>query len=150
MIGDDFLMSVAKLDLGYKMQRNPESKVLSICNCVSGMTIRDVTKILQTPKRHVGEKVIVLIGSVDILQGRDFGDIIVDYLDMVKTFKNRGIEPVLCTLPPLANMMDMEQIKENVNKLNDFLRGNNHWNVFDLNKFFARNQGNPIMSLYQP
>lgn len=93
--------------------------------CVSGQRIRDATDRLKQFPNTDNMKIIVNLGTVDILHGRFITDMCQDYINLVKLCAHRGIEVIITTLAPIGNRL---HVKDDVKKLNDF-------NTFLYNKF---------------
>lgn len=119
LIGDDFFLTVATMELHSSF--NNKHRICQSGYCISGQTIRDVThRVLNWP--HLSNNVIVNIGSVDILHGHNLFEMIADFRDMMCAFGQRGIHPIVTTLPPLANMTHIPDVVMTVAKFNEYLR----------------------------
>lgn len=71
---------------------------------MSGQTIQEITqKVLHDPKILSTNEVIVNLGSIDILLGRDLYDIKSDYKRLIQAIKKRNVLPVITTLPPIQH-----------------------------------------------
>lgn len=124
---------------------DPQSSILRIGSCISGLTIRDLARIVRS-SAHVESRVIVYIGTVDILYGHSLDTIINDYYDLVSAFRERGVEPMLCTLAPIG---DPGHCHDGIiNGFNCWLT-NRKWTVVDINKCFLDESGQTIRSVYQ-
>lgn len=97
---------------------------------MSGQRIRDATERLKRFPNTDNMKIIVNLGTVDILHGRYQSDMCQDYINLVKLCSNRGIEVIITTLAPIGNRL---HDKDDVKKLNDF-------NKFLINKFGSSHQ----------
>lgn len=170
LMGDDFMLSMAKIDLGYKFTKgmttlkstrshvfsnitqilylpitDPDSAILRIGYCISGLTIKKLAQIVRS-SAHIDSRVIVYVGSVDILSGRQLDSIINDYHDLVSAFRERGIEPILCTLAPVGEKSN--HYDGVINGFNCWLN-NRKWSVIDFNSCFLDENGKIIRSVYQ-
>uniref|UniRef100_A0A1B0CZN4 OSK domain-containing protein n=1 Tax=Phlebotomus papatasi TaxID=29031 RepID=A0A1B0CZN4_PHLPP len=121
MIGDDFFLSVAKLELGYLTV--PGQRIQQSGLCVSGQTVRGaIDRLCEMPVGDVDKQVIINLGSVDLMQGRDVLDIQTDYNRLLVLLKEMGIQAIVTTLPPIANHSYLSSMQHNWMKLNVFLR----------------------------
>lgn len=75
-------------------------------------------------------KIVINLGTIDILHGRDLTDMCQDYTNLVKVCFQRNIQIVITTLAPIANRM---HIDGDVHKLHDF----NEWLI---NRFSGKHQ----------
>lgn len=172
LIGDDFFLNIAHLDFrnnieyiqtgsGYKGEfdvdkQNTQIQKLIVfvgrpikkCgHCISGQTIKDVTKMLKA-KVKVSNCVILNIGSVDLLHGRDFIEMTEDFIHLYAQFEKRGIKPVITTVAPLANMCFSKEIQQRLQQFNLFLI-NNFENVLDITCCFLTNTQRVLFECYQ-
>lgn len=83
------------------------------------------------------------------MHDREVQDIKADLLDMKAAFRNRGIDPHICTLPPLLNRLDDVRAMQKLNEVNAWLIKQKHWKVIDLHDVFVRSD-EVIKSFYQP
>lgn len=127
---------------------DPETRVLSVGSCVSGMTIKDACELARS-NAVIDSNLIICLGYADIMNGKSIDVIKTDLLDMMAAFFGRGIEPAICTLPPLTFSVDDPTLQHRINEFNNFLLGQNHWRIIDLSKQFIR-EGQMIKSYYQP
>lgn len=87
--------------------------------CISGQTIRQAANRL---KRQSRMKVILNIGSVDILHGKSVNDMCNDFIELVRICEQRDIDIVITTLAPIANRLGSgDDCREKVNAFNKFL-----------------------------
>lgn len=144
LMGDDFMISMAKIDLGFKITKDPTTNILHIGSCISGLTIKNLARIVRS-SMHIESRVIVYVGTVDILKGRHIETIIDDYFDLMSAFRERGIEPILCTLAPIGENAEYACI---INKFNCWLT-NRKWRVVDIHRCFLDKKRQTIRRLYQ-
>lgn len=145
-MGDDFLLSVAKLEMGYAFK--PGHSILQSGLCISGQTISDaVARLKVTP--YVNNNIIVNIGSVDILHGHDLIDMQSDFVDLMTVFAKLRIQPIITTLAPLANGGHSPEMKEKIDKFNEFLK-QNYWICFDLFDCLVDSSKRTLYDCYQP
>lgn len=95
-----------------------EGSVIHCGLCVSGQTIRSAAKNL---RNYSNIKIILNIGSVDLLHGRDFVDMREDFRRLMQICRERNIQVIITTLAPLANALNAEGLREKYNAFNDFL-----------------------------
>lgn len=86
--------------------------------CVSGQTIQSAAKRL----RNCGNiKIILNVGSVDLLHGRDFVDMRDEFKRLMQICQERNIQVTITTLAPLANALNAEGLREKFDRFNKFL-----------------------------
>lgn len=145
LIGDDFFLSMAKMEL--KCRFLPGHRILQSGLCISGQTIADATRrVLSVP--NLSRKVIVNLGSVDILHGRDLIEIQHDFLVLIKTLEARGVTPVVTTLAPLANYGHRTGTKHILQCFNEFIMSRG-WKVIDLWSCMVNKNGHILFECYQ-
>lgn len=146
LLGDDFFLSMAKMELNCKFR--PGHKILQSGLCISGQTIADATKrVIEAP--YINPRIIVNIGSVDILHEHDLMDIEHDFMNLMEAFHSRSIYPIITTLVPLANYGHRAKVKKNLEKFNDFLRRHTCWNVIDLWPCMVNQYNQTLYECYQ-
>lgn len=138
---------MATNELGYQL--SPDHQVAQSGLCVSGQTIRDAaTRILNTISVH--EYAIINVGSVDLLHGRAYVDMISDLMYLLRCCNLKGIKPMLSTLAPLANCMHNEAIKKKLLKFNSFIRSNSiETPVIDIWKCMVNLEEKVVFPCYQ-
>lgn len=111
LIGDNFFLHLVKDVLIRKnpslsLQRNRDNLPVSCGLCVSGQTISAYTRALNNINT-ISNRVVILLGSVDIYNGADSRDMLCD-IHLLEVFQqkfdipNSGI--ILCTIPFLDNI----------------------------------------------
>jgi maternal effect protein oskar len=102
-VGDDFFLSLKKFELGQQFERG--GPIHSAGFCVSGQTVRAAyEKVRRT--RRMRRKVIVNIGSVDLLHHHSYIRISHDIELLHQELLAKGAETVIwTTLAPLANQV---------------------------------------------
>ncbi|XP_055382604.1 maternal effect protein oskar [Condylostylus longicornis] len=145
LLGDDFFLTLARIELGCKFKRGNLRKQSG--HCISGQTIQEATfRILNEENLH--DKIIINIGSVDILQGHHLIDIQQDFLQLLLAFEKRNIIPILTTLAPLANSGHKADIKKNLECFNEFIR-NCGLPYIDIWTTMVNQYGNTYYDCYQ-
>lgn len=105
LFGDDFFFEYAVKYLN--------SGAVGMCQ--SNMSVIEASKVFHW--RHSWpEKIIILLGAVDIILGRDFEDIAYDFYNLINDVTTHVEKVVVCTIPPLLNI--------NKNQLKNLLRVN--------------------------
>lgn len=146
LVGDNFFLNLAVMDLGYRMVNS--DRILQSGFCVSGQTIAETNRNI----RNLAPNQIILlnIGSVDIAQGRELVDMVLEMLRLLKTCINRGITPILTTVVPLANYRLGNRVGV-TNSFNDFIVKNPFgFPVIELHKLFLNSYGSIESHYYQP
>lgn len=96
-------------------------------------------------------KIIVNLGSVDILHGNDLTDLCQDFKELVKECQRRRIQPIITTLAPLANRLHCTA--EKLRKFNEFLikEFSDRFCVIDITPCLVdKLSGRLMFSCYQP
>lgn len=86
--------------------------------CVSGQTIRSAATRLH---QRENIKIILNIGSVDLLHGRDFVDMREHFINLMQVCKQQNIQVIITTLAPLANVLHAEDLRAKFDAFNQFL-----------------------------
>lgn len=146
LIGDDFFLELALCDLHSTQDK---STIRKSGLCVSGQTIKDVAKRLAHCNAVTTKKVIINVGSVDLLHGADIIDMKFDFKRLHTVCRAQGFEAVITTLAPLANVGHMPEIRHKWNLFNKFLL-NNFEDVVDITPCFQSKAGHTIFDCYQP
>ncbi|CAD7093050.1 unnamed protein product [Hermetia illucens] len=144
LLGDDFFLFMAKMELNCQFTLG--HRILQSGLCVSGQTIASAAERVRT-FRNLSKYIIVNIGSVDILHGRDLMDMKHDFLELMKAFRLRNIFPIVTTLAPLANNYHRPCLKQNLEHFNEFLRHN--WQALDLWSIMVNRNGQTLYECYQ-
>ncbi|KAI9579750.1 maternal effect protein oskar [Glossina fuscipes] len=120
LLGDDFFLYMARMELGCKFKRN--QKVLQSGLCVSGQTVSGAIKRLNRLNNFTDKSIIINIGSVDIMQGRNLIQIEHDLRELVVIMLKKKIKPILTTIAPLANYAHNNEVKMTLMRLNDYIK----------------------------
>lgn len=106
----------------------PESGVQQTGLCVSGLSIQEAAKLIEFEPYFKSTRLIINIGSVDILHDHELVEMCSDFEKLIKVCEKRKLTPIITTLAPLANGGHSQEM---VNKLRKF-------NVFITEKYFTR------------
>lgn len=155
LLGDDHLMALASAELNGKSEYtrvNKGKRQVNIQNvglCYSGQTIKAAIKRICSGRKYIDKKIIINLGSVDLLHGHDLIDMQSDFCELIQVLENNNIEPIITTLAPIANFGYMPEQKRQFHRFNEFLR--THFdNVIDLWQIFVKNTtGQTIFDLYK-
>ncbi|XP_074099337.1 uncharacterized protein LOC141527659 [Cotesia typhae] len=129
LIGDDFFLQLAIRNLRRPIWRKAPCTALHCGLCISGLTIRALTKKIRHIK-SMSNKIIILIGAEDVYRGHSFDEMKWDFDDLINLLHSRyafsrdAIK--LCTIPPLANL----GVYSNGNKLEALRCFNNYLRYF--------------------
>lgn len=144
LLGDDHLMALASAELNGKseytrMRRGKRMvNVQNVGLCYSGQTIRAAIKRIRSGQHFVDNKIIINLGSVDLLHGRDLIDMQSDFCELVEVLEHRNIVPIITTLAPIANFGFLPEQRIQFDRFNTFLR-TKFDNVIDLWSIFVKN-----------
>jgi hypothetical protein len=131
-VGDNFFLRLAVMEMGYKMTIDEDRYKSG--SCVSGQTIHEATANLENFSEN--QVIIVNIGSIDIINGKELVDVILEIMRLLKLCQRKSIVPILTTLPPIA-IYGLDDRAEVLNHYNEFLRQNPfNFPVIDLNRVF--------------
>lgn len=89
--------------------------------CISGQTIAEATARISRFSDTNNMRLIINIGSFDIMTNRFMVDICNDYINLVKTCRKRNIDIVITTLAPIFHLLFDESSRQKMEKFNDFL-----------------------------
>lgn len=121
--------------------------VLQSGYCVSGQTIEEAT--VEIEQMNPNQLILLNIGSVDIIQGRELIELIISMMRLLRSCKMNDITPVLTTLVPIANHRLNNRTKI-TNEFNDFLMKNPfNYPFIDLHKAFIKSDGKMDANCYQ-
>lgn len=116
---------------------------------MSGQSIRRATKtISRVIDRTPYDGVVINLGSVDLLQGRELIDMMKDMYQLYEMLSTKNIFPILTTLPPLANQMHNHELEKKRKSFNLFLA--NEFDCIDIERCFLSSYNRILFDLYQP
>ncbi|XP_073830380.1 oskar [Musca autumnalis] len=149
LLGDDFFLYMARMELRCKFKKH--EKILQSGLCVSGQTIGAAIKRVVKLNDN-GRSIIVNIGSVNIMQGRQLIQIEHDYRQLITIMLKKGIQPILTTLAPLANYTHNVEVKRTLERFNQFIKREGQRNnliVIDIWKCLVNDKGAVRFDCYQ-
>ncbi|XP_061388098.1 maternal effect protein oskar [Musca vetustissima] len=149
LLGDDFFLYMARMELRCKFKKR--QKVLQSGLCVSGQTISAAIKRVLNLNDN-GRSIIVNIGSVNIMQGRQLIQIQHEYRELLTIMLKKGIRPILTTLAPLANYTHDGEMKRTLERFNQFVKREGERNnliVIDIWKCLVNEKGCARFDCYQ-
>lgn len=126
-------------------------KVLQSGLCVSGQTIGAAIKRVIGLQDN-GRSIILNIGSVNIMQGRQLIQIEHEYRELLTIMLKKGIKPILTTLAPLANYTHDIEMKRTLERFNKFIKSEaerNNLIVIDIWKCLVNDKGAVRFDCYQ-
>lgn len=103
LLGDSQLMRFSKTLLGHKQTTEYIGKkcIRRVGFCVSGQTIGELNSLLQKNRHELQSNVVVMIGTNDLLRGRSYREMRVDFEALLETLLKKCSKVVLLTLPPI-------------------------------------------------
>uniref|UniRef100_A0A1I8MS01 HTH OST-type domain-containing protein n=1 Tax=Musca domestica TaxID=7370 RepID=A0A1I8MS01_MUSDO len=149
LLGDDFFLYMARMELRCKFKKR--QKVLQSGLCVSGQTIGAAIKRVIGLQDN-GRSIILNIGSVNIMQGRQLIQIEHEYRELLTIMLKKGIQPILTTLAPLANYTHDMEMKRTLERFNKFIKSEaerNNLIVIDIWKCLVNDKGVVRFDCYQ-
>jgi maternal effect protein oskar len=140
-------LSLKKFELGQEFE---SGRIHSMGFCVSGQTVRSAyEKVRQT--RRMRKKVIINIGSVDLLHYHSFVRITHDMELLNQELFAKGVDTIIwTTLAPLANQLHEPSSRQKLMDINKFLRYR-FANVIDIHQVMVNTSDDKILfACYQP
>lgn len=89
--------------------------------CISGLTIEKAADLIENTQNFKASKLIINIGSVDILHGTALFDMCGQLERLVAVCQKNSIEPILATLAPLGNINHSTEMCEKLLAYNSFI-----------------------------
>lgn len=146
LVGDDFFLAIAKWELGFSFDRGHIIDMSGLC--ISGLTLSEAAKRVEVAP-YIADHVLVNVGTVDLLHGREMIDLIHDFDQLVARFRERNVEPIMTTLSPIANSGGRTPMAERLLKLNEYICRTCPRTI-DLWKNFVHANGTVRFECYQP
>lgn len=133
LVGDDFLLGFAMLELKENVNRN--NGLLQSGLCVSGMTISAATHKLRGVRNQKFERILIYLGSFDIINGKQLIELMNDFDELVGVCKRKGLKAVACTLAPLP-FYENGNRQETLIGFNKYLKTLSKLSTIDVHKAF--------------
>ena len=115
--------------------------------CVSGQSIDNATECIK--RMQPNQLILLNIGAVDIMSGRDLIEVVISMMRLLKTCKSNDITPVLTTLPAIANHRINSRAFVTT-EFNKFLMKNPFdFPVIDLHEAFMKSDGKMDPNCYE-
>uniref|UniRef100_A0A182MQQ1 OSK domain-containing protein n=1 Tax=Anopheles culicifacies TaxID=139723 RepID=A0A182MQQ1_9DIPT len=146
LVGDDFFLAIAKWELGFSFDRGHQIDMSGLC--ISGLTLAEAAKRVEMAP-FIADHVLVNVGTVDLLHGREMIDLIHDFNQLVARFRERNVEPIMTTLAPIANSGGRTPMADRLLKLNEYICRTCPRTI-DLWKNFVHANGTVRFECYQP
>ncbi|XP_050070135.1 maternal effect protein oskar [Anopheles maculipalpis] len=146
LVGDDFFLAIAKWELGFAFDQGHSIDMSGLC--ISGLTLSEAAKRVEIAP-YIADHVIVNVGTVDLLHGREMIDLIHDFDQLVARFRERSVEPIMTTLAPIANSGGRTPMADRLLKMNEYICRNCPRTI-DLWKHFVHANGTTRFECYQP
>lgn len=117
--------------------------------CISGQTIKSAYRaIVYSTYKIFTSKVILNIGTFDLLNGRSIENMTADLFRLLTALQSKNLIPIFTTLAPLQGHLEEQEQKRQ--SFNEILR-NNCPRLIDIEKCFISNNEQRILSeCYQP
>lgn len=126
-----------------------DNRIKQIGKCVSGQSIsRAIKNISRTINEIHHDRVIINLGSVDLLQGRELIDMMKDMHELCDMLCRKGIFPILTTIAPLANQMHNTILENKRKSFNTYIMA--YFDYVDIERCFLSNYNRILFDLYQP
>lgn len=118
----------------------------------SGLSIRGAINLLQSIAFFKTPSIVINVGSIDIMLGRNLVDMQSDYNELVDLCEKRNIQPIITTLAPLANSCHSRDIRNKLLKFNSYLRDKfySKYRVINLWSQFVTPRGRTCFEYFEP
>lgn len=107
LIGDDFFLQLAIRNLGLPVWRQLGDMALHCGLCISGQTIQDCIKRLNSIE-CITNRIVIMLGAVDVYNGATYENLIKDMERLLQLLERKfyfsRTAITICTIPPLANL----------------------------------------------
>ncbi|PNF37648.1 hypothetical protein B7P43_G12000 [Cryptotermes secundus] len=120
LVGDSLLLRFAEQIL--HMEANTVDGVRSIGLCVSGQKVADLLKKVKLELHPVADKIVLLIGTNDILQKTEKSQLRLTMWTLLKELRRRARRIVLLTLPPIPKIQFRPDYWEQIEGFNMFIK----------------------------
>lgn len=89
--------------------------------CISGLSIQAAAKIIEYTFHFKSSKLVINVGSVDIVHGKDLKEMCSDFVQLIRACEMRGLDPIISTLAPLVNISHPKEVHDKLHAFNEFL-----------------------------
>lgn len=146
LLGDDNFLNIAERDWNCKAKKTSYDHRSGYC--VSGLRLNEARDLVMKMDNNI-KRVVINVGAVDIIEGRTIGQVINMYKELLQACKNKGIQAVATTLPPIANCL-FDEKKKIAKYLNQFIRVNvsQKCPVIDLYQCMIQSNGGAYNEFY--
>lgn len=97
-------------------------------------------------------RLIINIGSVDILHGHELVDMCTDFMHLIEVCERRGLKPIITTLAPLANTGHLPVMFEKLREFNAWIMDKylTRYEIIDVWSKMTNPRGSTNFTLYKP
>lgn len=88
---------------------------------MAGLTIAGATKLVQSSPEFRIDRLLINVGSTDILSGASLSQMCSDMNDLMLACKMRQVVPILTTLAPLASAAHSPEMQEKLMAFNSYI-----------------------------
>ncbi|KAK7874103.1 hypothetical protein R5R35_004647 [Gryllus longicercus] len=120
LVGDSLLLRFAEQMLRRECKNEASPRRLGLC--VSGQTVEQLRRRLQSQAAALGNKVVLLVGTNDLLQGRDIEKMKFSFDQLVDILEETVQRLIILTLPPIPKLEDDRRFRMKFKQFNDFLK----------------------------
>lgn len=137
LVGDDFFYDLLTRDLKTPSRTDPRNGRNYAGMCETGLTIKLAEQKIFHNRDQLSKNMLVHIGAIDITLQRDFYSIKRDLESFMRACKSCQINPIICTITPLASTSFNKKMVDTLKAVNNFICAQDHWNVLDLHQIFV-------------
>ena len=124
LLGDSQLMRFSEQMLKFKkaIEWTAKGRTRRIGHCVSGQKIGDLKLRLEDNDYIVGNNVIMMIGTNDIIYNTNIQNMCSEYSEIVKNLRSKCLRLVLLTIPPVPKLMKSTEHWNKLKIFNSFIQ----------------------------
>ncbi|KAF2899634.1 hypothetical protein ILUMI_06543 [Ignelater luminosus] len=155
LLGDSQLLRFSEQILHCKANliHAEDGKFRRLGYCVSGQTIKDLQQRILNNEYKLADKVIMLIGTNDMIQRTDMKSMFENYSSIIEMLKPKTERIVLLTVPPLPKFMYDHNVWRRLRQLNVFINEQaNNENIFvvDLASLYISYSNSTSIEYFEP
>ncbi|KAE8738730.1 hypothetical protein FOCC_FOCC015776 [Frankliniella occidentalis] len=141
LIGDSMLLRFSQQLLGDNAILAESLRFLGYC--VSGQRVGDLLRRLRSGFYHLGKRVVVMIGTNDLLRSTPARQMCTELGKVVQHLKeNMTEEIIILTLPPIPRLQNQTYHWQRLQQYNDYIKqladkGRSHITPLDISKIFT-------------